>query len=113
MKSVNTKETEKKELKEAFALWENKNDKITYYTGKTSDEKNPIRLVAFLNVVKKNPNAPDLVVYESGDKDSKERNEIASLWEATSKAGKQYFTGATNEKGRVVAFVIGNTPEGK
>lgn len=114
MKSVNSKETEKKELKEAFALWQNKKGEIVYYTGKTADEKNPIRLVAFYNTVKKNPNAPDLVVYESADKDSKEqRNVIASLWESTSKAGKQYFTGSTNEKEKIVAFVNGDTQDGK
>ena len=79
---------EKKELKEAFALWENKKGDLTYYTGKTTTEEGtkefPIRLVAFLNSVKKNPNSPDVTIYISGDKDSKEpKKEFARAFKAT------------------------------
>lgn len=109
---------EKKELKEAFALWENKKGELVYYTGKTTiaeGEKGfPIRLVGFLNSVKKNPNSPDITIYVSVDKDSKEpKKEFASFWASTSKAGKTYYTGSTAEKQKLVAFVNGNTQEGK
>ena len=58
MKTSSTKTT-KSNLKEVFALWEAKKGDKVYYTGKTSDDK-PIRLVAFINEVKKNPNQPDI-----------------------------------------------------
>ena len=111
----NAQKTEEK-LKEAFALWENKKGEMVYYSGKTSDGGNTfaIRLVAFVNSVKKNPNSPDITVYVSADKDSKEpRKEYASLWQSTSKAGKVYYTGNTSEKKKLVAFVNGNTQDGK
>lgn len=107
-----------KELKESFALWENKKGELTYYTGKTNTEEGskefPIRLVAFINSVKKNPKSPDLTVYVSGSKDSKEaKKEFASLWLSTSKAGKNYYTGSTADNKKLVAFVNGNTMDGK
>lgn len=104
-------------LKEAFALWENKKGEMVYYSGKTSEEavrSFPTRLVAFINTVKKNPNSPDITVYVSADKDSKEpRKEHASLWQSTSKAGKVYYTGSTSDKKKLVAFVNGDTQDGK
>lgn len=107
-----------KELKEAFALWENKKGDLTYYTGKTNTEEGskefPIRLIGFLNSVKKNPNSPDVTIYISADKDSKEpKKEFASLWVSTSKAGKNYYTGSTSDKKKLVAFINGNTMDGK
>ena len=107
-----------KELKESFALWENKKGELTYYTGKTNTEEGskefPVRLVGFINSVKKNPKSPDLTVYISGDKDSKEpKKEFASLWVSTSKAGKTYYTGSTADNKKLVAFVNGNTMDGK
>lgn len=69
-----------------------------YYSGKTSGE-NPVNIVAFINTVKKNPNQPDLQVYESTEK-GEDKNEIASLWQHKSKAGKLYYSGNTNEKKR-------------
>ena len=103
--------TNKPELKEAFALWESKSDKITYYTGKTSGDK-PVRLVAFINEVKKNPNQPDIQVYEQVEK-GKEKPQVASLWENKSKAGKQYLGGQDNEKKKLVGFFNENTKGGK
>ena len=101
----------KQELKEAFALWENKKEKITYYTGKTAGDK-PVRLVAFINEVKKNPYQPDINVYEQADKGEK-KNQVASLWENKAKSGKTYFGGEDNEKNKLVGFWNENTQKGK
>lgn len=98
-------------LKEAFALWEKKKGDKTYYSGKTSGE-NPVNIVAFIATVKKNPNQPDIQVYESKDK-GEEKNEIASLWQHKSKAGKLYYSGNTNEKEKLIAFINGDTKDGK
>lgn len=109
MKTSNTKS--KSDLKECFALWENtKNDKI-YYTGKTAD-KTPVRLVAFINTVKKNPNQPDIQVYEQAEK-GVEKTQVASLWENKSKAGKQYLSGQDNEGTKLVGFFNNDTKDGK
>ena len=107
MKTSNTKS----DLQEAFALWEAKKSEKTYYTGKTSDEK-PVRLVAFINEVKKNPNQPDIQVYEQAEK-GQEKTQVASLWENTSKAGKQYLSGQDNEKKKLVGFFNKDTKDGK
>ena len=99
------------DLKEAFALWEKKKEDTLYYSGKTSGDS-PINIVAFVTTVKKNPNQPDIQVYESKDK-GEEKNEIASLWQHKSKAGKLYYSGNTNEKEKLIAFVNGDTKGGK
>lgn len=99
------------DLKEAFALWEKKKGDTLYYSGKTSGDS-PINIVAFVTTVKKNPNQPDIQVYESKDK-GEEKNEIASLWQHKSKAGKLYYSGNTNEKEKLIAFVNGDTKAGK
>lgn len=99
------------DLKEAFALWEKKKGEKVYYTGKTSGD-DPINLVAFVNTDKKTEKQPDINVYEScvvGDK----RPELAALWKNTSKAGKTYYSGYTNYKEKIIAFINGNTAEGK
>ena len=101
----------KSDLKEVFALWEVKKSKLTYYTGKTSDDK-PVRLVAFINEVKKNPNQPDIQVYEQAEK-GKEKTQVASLWENKSKAGKPYLSGQDNEKTKLVGFFNDDTKDGK
>ena len=99
------------ELKEAFALWEKKKGDTVYYSGKTSGDST-INIVAFVATVKKNPNQPDIQVYESKEK-GEERNEIASLWQHKSKAGKLYYSGNTNEKEKLIAFINGDTKGGK
>lgn len=99
------------DLKEAFALWEKKKGDRVYYTGKTSGD-NPVNLVAFVNTDKKNEKQPDINVYESGEKDEK-KPELATLWKNTSKAGKTYYSGYTNDKEKIIAFINGNTAEGK
>ena len=103
--------TTKQQLKEAFALWENKGDKGVYYSGKTSGDK-PTRIVAFVTTVKKNPNQADIQVYEQVEK-GKEKPQLASLWQNKSKAGKVYYSGLTNEKERLVAFINEDTQGGK
>ena len=108
---MKTSTSTKTELKEAFALWLNDKGKVTYYTGKTSGDK-PVRLVAFINTVKKNPNQPDIQVYEQAEKGEK-KNQIASLWENKAKSGKNYLGGEDNEKKKLVGFFNDNTQDGK
>ena len=109
MKTSTTKSTT--ELKECFALWENKKGDMVYYTGKTSGAQ-PVRLVAFINEVKKNPNQPDINVYEQVEK-GKEKPQVASLWENKAKSGKNYLGGEDNEKNKLVGFWNQNTQGGK
>ena len=105
-------QTTKSELKEVFALWENKKGETLYYTGKTAGDQ-PIRLVAFVNTTKKNPNQPDIQVYEQAEK-GKEKLQIASLWEnKAKKSGKIYFGGVDNEEKALVGFINENTQDGK
>lgn len=106
-----TATTKKTDLIEAFALWENKKDNTTYYTGKTSSDS-PIRLVAFINTVKKNPNQPDIQVYEQAEK-GQDKLQVASLWKNKSKAGKQYLSGVDNEEAKLVGFFNEETKAGK
>lgn len=101
----------KSNLEEAFALWEVKKGDKLYYTGKTSGDKS-IRLVAFVNEIKKNPNQPDIQVYEQAEK-GQEKNQVASLWENKSKAGKAYLGGQDNEKKKLVGFFNDKTGDGK
>ena len=101
----------KSNLKEVFALWESKKGEKLYYTGKTSGD-NPIRLVAFINEIKKNPNQPDIQVYEQAEK-GQEKTQVASLWENKSKAGKAYLGGQDNEKKKLVGFFNDKTGDGK
>ena len=108
--SKSTKNTNS-DLKEAFALWEKKKGDRIYYTGKTAGN-DPINLVAFVNTNKKNEKQPDINIYESCKKDEK-KPEIATLWKNKSKAGKTYYSGYTNDKEKIIAFINGNTTEGK
>ena len=101
----------KSNLEEVFALWEAKKGDKLYYTGKTSGDK-PIRLVAFVNEIKKNPNQPDIQVYEQAEK-GQEKTQVASLWENKSKAGKAYLGGQDNEKKKLVGFFNDKTDGGK
>ena len=101
----------KSNLEEVFALWETKKGDKLYYTGKTSGDK-PIRLVAFVNEIKKNPNQPDIQVYEQAEK-GQEKTQVASLWENKSKAGKAYLGGQDNEKKKLVGFFNDKTVGGK
>ena len=109
--SKSTTQNNNSDLREAFALWEKKKGERVYYTGKTAGD-NPINIVAFVNTDKKSEKQPDINVYESGEKDDK-KPELASLWKNTSKAGKVYYSGYTNDKEKLVAFINGNTADGK
>lgn len=111
MKTTSTTTNTKSNLEEVFALWENRKGDKLYFTGKTSGDK-PIRLVAFINEVKKNPNMPDIQVYEQKEK-GEEKPQVASLWENKSKAGKQYLSGQDNEKKKLVGFFNDDTKGGK
>ena len=108
---MKTSTTTKQDLKECFALWENNKGKLTYYTGKTAGDK-PVRLVAFVNEVKKNPNQPDIQVYEQAEK-GQEKTQVASLWENKAKSGKTYLGGEDNEKNKLVGFWNEKTQDGK
>ena len=103
--------TNNKDLKEAFALWEKKGAKGVYYSGKTSDPE-PVNIVGFITTEKKNEKQPDLRVYVSTDKDA-EKIELAALWKQESKAGKTYYSGYSNEKEKLIAFINGDTKDGK
>jgi hypothetical protein len=110
MKTSSTTNT-KSNLEEVFALWESKKGDKTYYTGKTAGEK-PIRLVAFINTTKKNPNQPDIQVYEQKEK-GEEKPQLASLWQNKAKSGKIYLAGQDNEEKKLVGFFNDNTQGGK
>lgn len=110
MKTSSTTNT-KSNLEEVFALWESKKGDKVYYTGKTTGEK-PIRLVAFVNTTKKNPNQPDIQVYEQKEK-GEEKPQLASLWQNKAKSGKIYLSGQDNEEKKLVGFFNDNTQNGK
>ena len=110
MKTSSTTNT-KSNLEEVFALWESKKGDKVYYTGKTTGDK-PIRLVAFVNTTKKNPNQPDIQVYEQKEK-GEEKPQLASLWQNKAKSGKIYLSGQDNEEKKLVGFFNDNTQNGK
>ena len=110
MKTSSTTNT-KSNLEEVFALWESKKGDKVYYTGKTTGEK-PIRLVAFVNTTKKNPNQPDIQIYEQKEK-GEEKPQLASLWQNKAKSGKIYLSGQDNEEKKLVGFFNDNTQNGK
>lgn len=111
MKTSSTTNNNKSNLEEVFALWENKKGDKVYYTGKTTGDK-PIRLVAFINTTKKNPNQPDIQVYEQKEK-GEEKPQLASLWQNKAKSGKIYLSGQDNEEKSIVGFYNDNTQNGK
>lgn len=111
MKTSSTTKNTKSDLQEVFALWENKKGTTVYYTGKTAGDQ-PIRVVAFVNTTKKNPNQPDIQVYEQVEK-GEERPQIASLWQNKSNAGKVYYGGQDNESKKLVGFINDDTKDGK
>lgn len=108
---VSTSTENKFNLKEAFALWENKKGDKIYYTGKTAGDKS-VRLVGFINDDKKNPKQPDLQVYEQAEKGEK-KTQVSSLWINKSKAGKLYYSGQDNENQKLVGFANEDTQDGK
>lgn len=99
------------DLREAFALWAKKKGSLVYYSGKTSGDTS-INIVAFVNKDKKNPKQPDVQVYEQAEQGS-EKQQLASLWKNESKAGNTYFSGTTNEKEKIIAFINKDIKGGK
>ena len=91
---------EVKELKEAFALWNNTaKSGSEYLTGKCDDMK----LIGFFNKEKKNEKEPDIRIYIiENDEISKEA--VASLWKNISKGGNYYLSGTDNENNKLVGF---------
>lgn len=90
-------------LEEAFALWKNKSKAGNDYLSGVDLHKN--KLVGYFNGKKKNPKEPDIRVYTLVE--GKQGQEVASLWTATSKNDKQFLTGLTSDKEKLVAFFDG------
>lgn len=103
MKSTSKQEETKQEVKmqEAFALWKNTSKSGKDYLKGQDFNKN--KLVGFFNTNKKNPKEPDVRIY-SVNADGNQDKEIASLWDYKSQNGKQYLSGITDEKEKLVAF---------
>lgn len=109
--------TEKKEstLKHCMTLWTKESKKTIYVSGVCGEREDPnkFNVVGFFNGKKKNPNEPDLRIYESfgthgGDRMGHSKDAVASLWLHTTKDGVQYYTGLDNENLRLVAFLNRN-----
>lgn len=95
------KET-KKELEKAITLWKNEsklNGKI-YLRGYDCNDN---KVIGFFETEKKNEKQPDLKICLV--KDKKADKEIASLWLNESKGGKDYFSGSTSDKEKIVGFI--------
>ena len=88
-------------LTEVFAMWkmQSKEGK-TYFTGKN----NGISIRGFFNTAKKNPNEPDLRIYETDAEGALVKEELMSLWCNATEKGKKYLSGKYNGK-RVVGFI--------
>lgn len=100
------KEESKFNLEEAFTMWKN----VTK-TGKhilKGHDLHGNKLVGFFNTLKKNPKEPDIRICEINfDSEGKETTgkELCALWTYVAKSGKSYFTGTTDEKEMIVAFI--------
>ena len=108
MKTTVTKkeETKKKgdDIKELFVLWsKTSKNGVEYLSGKVSDDKETTYLVGYYNTNKKNPNEPDIRVYNV-DAEGKQDHVVCSLWSNESKNKQEYLTGVTDEKEKVVGF---------
>lgn len=99
------KEKKDEKLVEAFVLWEKKSKNNTFYlTGVTSTACDEVkRLIAFYNGSKKNPKEPDIRVY-SVDAAGKQDTEVAGLWNNVSKNEKEYLTGVSGDKEKLIGF---------
>lgn len=103
-KKVEVKTEEKKEfdMKECFVLWKSKaKSGLDYLTGKTPEG---IKLVAYYNSNKKNPNEPDVRVYALNEDGKIEEKPAASVWENIGKNEKRYLSGTTNENEKIVGW---------
>ena len=104
-KTVTNKATNevKKEftMKELFSLWkkESKAGK-TYFEGKYQGAS----LRGFYNTQKKNPNEPDLRIYELTEEGELNKEELLSVWCNVTDKGKKYLSGKFGGN-RVVGFI--------
>ena len=99
----NTKEV--KELRELAILWNHESDSgVKYLSGTLSEEFQFNKVIAFYNTTKKNEKEPDIRVYSVNDENKKEVK-IISLWIQESKENKPYYSGLTNDKVKVIAFI--------
>lgn len=97
-------EAEAKELKELFVLWaKTSKNNLDYLSGKVSNTDEDVYLVGYYNTNKKNPNEPDIRVYNL-DNEGKQDHVVCSLWNNLSKNGTEYLSGTTDENEKVVAF---------
>ena len=99
----NEQEKEKFNLEEAFVLWSQESKKGSKYL--TGHDLNKNRLVGYFetNFNKKSEKQPDIRVYDL-DENGKNRKEVCVLWISTSKSGKIYYSGMTNENEKIIAF---------
>lgn len=108
MKTTNTKEKQEKEvkeLKELAILWNHESENgIPYLSGNLSEDLQYKKIIAFYNKTKKNEKEPDIRVYSLNDENKKEL-ELISLWIQESKENKPYYSGLTNDKEKVIAFI--------
>lgn len=103
MRNVETKTMvkENKKMEEAFALWKQTSKNGVDYLSGIDEKKN--RFVAFFNTNKKNPKEPDIRVYLV-DADGNQGNEVADLWTTQSKNEKDYLTGTSMDKEKLIGF---------
>ena len=97
---------EKTQLREAFALWIAEATTGTKYLyGQLKNEKGEVvcSLRGWFNKNKKNPNEPDIRIYER-DVEGNQGEELACLWDHISKNSVRYLSGYTNEKEELVAY---------
>ena len=96
-------ETKKQEfnLQEAFALWRNESKgKSEYFKGL---DLNKNKLIGFKVLKKKNEKEPDYRIYDLDAKGNINK-EVASLWINKDKNDKNYLTGTTTDKEKLVGF---------
>lgn len=73
--STENKSTSEWRKRELGALWRKEGKTQQFYSGliklnKGSDEEKELNVVVFLNKMKSNEKAPDLIIYESSDNNS-------------------------------------------
>ena len=103
-------EKEKFDLQECFTLWLHKGKSGVKYLSGFDFNKN--KLVGYFNKKEKD-NQPSIRIY-SLNEDESNGEEICTLWDSKSnKTGKEYLTGTTNEKEKLIAFFGSEHEENK
>lgn len=100
---TNVAKEEKKEskLQEVFAMWkETSKEGKTYFTGKVDGTQ----VRGFYNRNKKNPNEPDIRIYELDGEGELAKEEKLCLWCNATEKGTKYLNGKLDGK-RVVGFI--------